>query len=290
MVAPGMLQNPSVRNWLGGIEPAWTLLDQTSFDALRRPPSPSAGPIRLAADLADGEIQQSAVARNALILLRAAAERPGLKMTATGNLSRGIVAEMCDLLTWPGFDKTEAFRLHKVINEPDFLPLFFVRHVVEAGKLLRRHKGHLKITPTGRQMLEDRNQGALQAVLFHLALWRLDLGYLGRGLHHGWPQRDIGIVLWSLSIAANDWQPSERLTRMCTIPINGVLESSWDTGTHAMEATVLRPLRWFGLLDYRQDDIPARRFEKRHFYRKASLFDRFLKFTVMIEGSQGIRH
>ena len=289
MVAPGMLQNPSVRNWLGGIEPAWTLLDLASFDALRRPPSPTAGPIRLAADLADDEIQQSAVARNALILLRAAAEGPGLKMTATGNLSRGVVAEMCDLFTWPGFDKTEAFRLHKVINEPDFLPLFFVRHVAEAGKLVRRDKGHLKVTPAGRKLLKEPHQKALQAVLFHLALWRLDLGYLGRGLHHGWLQHDIGIVLWSLSIAANDWQPPERLTRMCTIPINGVLESTWDTGSHAMEATVLRPLRWFGLLDYRQDDIPERRLEKRHFYRKTPLFDRFLSFDVKLEAA-GPRH
>jgi hypothetical protein len=289
MVAPGMLQNPSVRNWLGGIEPAWTLLDLASFNALRLPPSPTAAPIRLAADLADGEIQQSAVARNALILLRAAAGGPGLKMTATGNLSRGVVAEMCDLFTWPGFDKTEAFRLHKVINEPDFLPLFFVRHVAEAGKLVRRDKGHLKVTPAGRKLLKEPHQKALQAVLFHLALWRLDLGYLGRGLHHGWPQHDIGIVLWSLSIAANDWQPPERLTRMCTIPINGVLESSWDTGSHAMEATVLRPLRWFGLLDSRQDNIPDRRFEKRHFYRKTPLFDRFLSFDVKLEAA-GPRH
>ncbi len=290
MVAPGMLQNPSVRNWLGGIEPAWTLLDQASFNALRRPPSPTAGPIRLAADLADGENQQSAVARNALLLLRAAAERPGLKVTATGNLSRGVVAEMCDLFTWPGFDKAEAFRFHKVINEPDFLPLFFVRHVVEAGKLLRRDKGYLRITPAGRRMMELPDQRALQAVLFHLAFWRLDLGYLGRGLHHGWPRRDIGIALWSLSIAATDWQPPERLTLMCTIPINGVMGSTWDTGSHAMEATVLRPLQWFGLLDYRQDDIPQRRFEKRLFYRKTPLFDRFLSFDAKLESAAGPHH
>lgn len=31
VVAPGMLQNPSVKSWLGGVEPAWTLLDQASF-------------------------------------------------------------------------------------------------------------------------------------------------------------------------------------------------------------------------------------------------------------------
>jgi len=290
MIPRDLLKNPAVRNWLGGIEPAWALLDQTSFDALRRPPSPTGGPIRLAADLADREIQQSAVARNALILLRAAAEGPGLKMTATGNLSRGVVAEMCDLFTWPGFDKTEAFRLHKVINEPDFLPLFFVRHVAEAGKLVRRDKGHHKITPTGRQMLEERTQGALQAVLFHLALWRLDLGYLGRGLHHGWPQRDIGIVLWSLSIAANDWQPPDRLTRLCTIPIDEALQATWDTASHAMEATILRPLLWFGLLEYREDDKDGDRWNRKHFYRKTPLFERFLSFDIKLEAAAGPRH
>jgi len=57
-----MLQNPSVKSWLGDIEPAWTLLDQASFAALHEPPSPMAGPIRLAADLTQDEIRQSAVA------------------------------------------------------------------------------------------------------------------------------------------------------------------------------------------------------------------------------------
>ena len=126
MIAPGMLQNPSVKNWLGGVEPAWTLLDQASFAALHRPPSPSAGPIRLASDLTLEEVQQSAVARNALVLLRAAASGSGLKMTATGNLSRSVVAEMIDVFTWPEFDKSGAFQFHNVINEPDFLPLYFV--------------------------------------------------------------------------------------------------------------------------------------------------------------------
>jgi peptidyl-prolyl cis-trans isomerase D len=52
VVAPGMLENASVRTWLGGVEPVWALLDQATFSALDHPPSPAAGPIRLAADLA----------------------------------------------------------------------------------------------------------------------------------------------------------------------------------------------------------------------------------------------
>jgi hypothetical protein len=30
---------------------------------------------------------------------------------------------MIDHFIWPGFDRADAFRLHKVVNEPDFFPL-----------------------------------------------------------------------------------------------------------------------------------------------------------------------
>lgn len=290
MIPRDLLRNPAVRNWLGGIEPAWTLLDQASFSALQKPSSSAASAIRLATDLSPDEIGKSAVARNALILLHAASVGSGLELTATGNLTRKVVAEMLDVFTWPGFDRTEAFRLHKVINEPDFLPLFFIRHLVETGQLVRRRKDHLKIAAPGLQVIEDPSRQALQALLFHLALWAIDLGYFGRAIDHGWPQRDAGIVLWSLSIAANDWQPPERLTRMCTIPTGNILNTKWDTATYAMEATILRPLWWFGLLDRRQDAIPGQTFEKKRFYRKTPLFDRFLSFDVKLEAGAGSRH
>ena len=54
-------------------------------------------------------------------------EGPGSKLTATGNLPRRVVTKMCDLFTWPELDRAGAFQFHKVINEPDFLPLLFVR-------------------------------------------------------------------------------------------------------------------------------------------------------------------
>ena len=207
VVASGFLQKSAVRNWLGGIVPAWTMLDQKSFEALLLPPLPPVGAIRFATDFSPEEIGHSAVARNALILLHSASVGPGLKLTTTGNLSRSVVAEMCDLFTWPGFDKTEAFRLHKVINEPDFLPLYFVRHLVETAELVRQRKGYLKTTPADS------------------------------------PQGDM-------------------------------LEAQWDSGTMAMEAKILRPLWWFGLFEYRQEEIAGRRFAASHFYRKAPLLTR----------------
>jgi hypothetical protein len=284
-----MLQNESVKRWLGGLEPAWTLLDYDSFKALHDPPSPTKGSIRLATELTELELEQSAVARNALVLLAASAGA-GLKMTSTGNLSRAVVADMCNRFVWPEFDMSAAFAFNRVINEPDFLPLYFVRHLTQAATLLRRYKGHLKISPAGRRLIEAPNVRALQAILFHVAFWHVDLGVMGRGLHHGWLQQHAGIILWCLSVSANDWQSPTHLSRLCTIPINGVLDQEWDTAPYAIEAQILRPLQWFGLLEYREEKTDTGHGTSRHLYPKTAMFDRFLSFDVRLENADVLRH
>ena len=135
-------------HWLGGIVPAWTLLDPASFDALRMAAHhhqaapfglrPTSHPTKSASRPSHATPSSCCTAASAGL---------GLKLTTTGNLSRSVVAEMCDLFTWPGFDKAEAFRFHKVINEPDFLPLFLIRHLLEAGKArAQRRKDRLRTT------------------------------------------------------------------------------------------------------------------------------------------------
>ena len=217
------------------------------------------------------EIAGSAVTRNTLILLRRVIERDGLALTATGNLTRAAVAEMCELIEWPHYDQAEAFRFSKVVNEPDFLPLHVVRMLAQAAKVVRAYRGKLVTTPLGRSMASDERQGGLTAILFQLAFWHMDLGYFGRGLLGSWPQTDIGIVLWSLSVSAGDWQTSEKLTRLCTIPEPAVLSGTWDRSAYAMEARILRPLLWFGMLEYRREKIDENRDGALHCYRKSAL-------------------
>ena len=129
-------------------------------------------------------------------------------------------------------------------------------------------------------MLSDVRLGSLLAILFHLAFWHMDLGYFGRGLLGSWPQADAGVVIWSLSVCSNEWQTSEKLTRLCTIPEPAMFLGSWDRTPYAMEARVLRPLLWFGLLEHRSEKIPDSRFVERHYCRKAALFDRLFGFDV----------
>src|SRR5215475_1027485 len=247
MVAADFLQDPRVQGWLDGVEPAWTLLTFESLRALRHEPSAVQTAIRIANDLSIGQIAGSPAARNTLIL------RVGLPLTATGNLSRAVVAEMRKLIEWPNYDQADAFRFNKVINEPDFLPLHVVRQLAQAATLVRAQRGKLVATPLGKSMLSE--QGSLLAILFHLAFWHMDLGYFGRGMLGSWPQADAGIVLWSLSVCADEWQSPEKLTRLCTIPKPAMFSETWDRTPYAMEAKILRPLLWFGLLEHRSEEI-----------------------------------
>src|SRR2546430_16547135 len=217
MVAADFVQDPRVQGWLGGGEPAWTLRTFESLLARRHEPSAVQSAILIANDLSVGEIAGSPVARNTLILLGQAIERVGLPLTATGNMSRATVAEMCKLIEWPDYDQADAFRFNKVINEPDFLPLYVVRQLAQAATLVRVRRGKLVATPLGKSILSDAKRGSLLAVLFHLAFWRMDLSYFGRGLLGSWPRAEAGGVLWSLQVFVYYWQSAEELNRLFTI-------------------------------------------------------------------------
>ena len=218
MVAPGFLQNAEVRRWLNGIEPAWTMLDFGSYSVLHQEPLAGNEAIRLEPRLSEKDLSGSAVLRTASLLLRRANEG-GLKLTATGNLSRAVVAEMIEVIDWPGIDKDELFAFHKVINEPDFLPVHFVRVLLDGTKLVRVQRDKLVPTRLGKEMLVEGRHGALQALLFHIAFWHLNLGYFDRNRVKSWPQNDVGIVFWSLSASADDWLDRKILTRLCTVPV-----------------------------------------------------------------------
>jgi hypothetical protein len=287
VIAPGFLQNPEVCRWLDGVEPAWTMLEFNSYNALHHEPSADNQAIRLEPNLMETDLSASAVTRTARTLLQRAVDAGGLKLTATGNLSRTVVAEMIEVVEWPGLDKTELFRFHRVVNEPDFLPVHFVRVLLQGTKLIRKDRGKLVPTRLGKRMLAVEQYGSLQALLFHIALWHLNLGYFDRNPLQSWPQNDVGVVLWSLSASANDWLDPAKLTRLCTVPVIGVLEASWDLGTFAMESRILRPLTWFGLMESRWEEKAG--LGEPRLYRKTPLFDRFVKFSVRIERPVG-RH
>ncbi len=148
-----------------------------------------------------------------------------------------------------------------VINEPDFLPLHIVRQLAQAATLVRAARGKLVVTPFGESMLSEARQRSLLAILFHLAFWHMDLSYFGRGQLGSWPQPDAGVVLWSLSACAHDWQPAEKLTRLCTIPKAAMRQNPLRDGGY-------RPLLWFGLLEQQSEKSANGPSVEHRLYRK----------------------
>lgn len=122
------------------------------------------------------------------------------------------------------------------------------------------------------------------------AFTRLELAYFDRVPLEGWPQSQWGLALWCLSVGAQEWLPPGRLMRLATMPVNAVLEASWDFPRAAFDVRILRPLCWFGLLDMRERVKRAGEDWQPPDYRAADLLPRFVRFHIALEPEPGLRH
>jgi hypothetical protein len=72
-----------------------------------------------------------------------------------------------------------------------------IRVLTQAAKLIRTHRGKLVVTQLSRRILKGEQYGPLQALLFHVAFWRLNLAYFDGYPLDSWPQSEVGVILWS---------------------------------------------------------------------------------------------
>ena len=285
MKLPLSVLPPEYDDWVDGLEPAWTSLDSSISDALLAEPPARNGPIRLAEDLTDGELAQSTFLNNALALLRAAAQGKGMKLTARGNLTRAEVSAMRAAMHWPGCRFEERWRSGKLLSEHHVEELRLLRALLEEAGLARRNGARFRATPDGRAALEAP-RAPLQAALFRIAFWRVSLNVFGAGAFRSWPQQQIGFVLWSLSVLGDRWQDTATLMRLSVLPDETVSATGMRVAPLLFETRILRPLRWFGLLECRQDPAPF----VPDTWRKCALFDRFVRFDKALVQVRGALH
>ena len=94
--------------WPGGLQPVWTLLDAASAEALGAEPSPENGALRVAAELDEAALGDSAMVRNARILLKGAAGGQNRLWisSSSGCLTMKCVSRLRTLIAWPGLEET----------------------------------------------------------------------------------------------------------------------------------------------------------------------------------------
>ena len=265
---------PEYDEWLGGVVPAWTALEPGRIDALMGEPPFEDGAIRLAIDLTDDEIAHSPMLQNAFVLMRAAEEADGLKLTAKGNLTRETEAAMREAMDWPGLPFEEKWRASKQLREQDMQELRLVRELALMDGLLIRKHGRLGLGAAGRWALKGRRE-RLQANAFRNCFWQVSLDLFGEPECGSWPQQQIGPALWSLATTGDRWQDTEMLIRLSVLPDEAVLRNPGWVARGLFVLRVLRQLRWFGLVECRGDHAGDR---GSGMWRKTQLFDRFLQF------------
>ena len=274
-------------DWPGGVESVWPLLDAESVRALRVGAPADSRAVRVSSELEEEELAGSAFVGNAMVLLRAVAEGgEGLRITSSGTLSIASVVRMRAAMLWPDMEATEHFRDGTKYRERDLWELHLLRRMVQEAGLIERGARSLELTAQGRRMLDAGNRGALQALLFRVFFWHMDLslfvGWLARRVPGRWPQNDIGVVLWALGGVADEWQSADTLAVSCTDPENPIPYGYRGRPAMLFVSRVLVPLCWFGAMEWRemQEMFDVRR------WRKTGLFDRLLSFDVRLVDSR----
>jgi hypothetical protein len=272
------------------IPPVWTHLQPDSLKALLEPP----GRIPQALHLTPFNVPVEAALQVPMViaarhLLALAVEKGGLVLTPAGALKRVDVRHVFDRTQWPGYDKADILSVNKVINEDDAYGVFFTRIVLQAAGLLRKRLGVLKASKAGKALLAPEAAPALLAELFEATFWKVNLQDFDRNPIEFWPQHHMGVVLWSLSVAAHDWSSAGQLMPACTIMETLDEVARPDLPEFAMVSRVLRPLTWLGILEGRN--------EKRQSgwgldedFRKGPLFGQLMRFEVELQGAEAARH
>src|SRR5688572_18648890 len=212
------------------------------------------GALRINSTLAPNDIGDPEFLFNARALLTALRDEGPAKATAAGNLSREFVALMLPRMRWwrPGY-LDDVRRMNKVINESDVAPLEAMRHVLEFAGLVHRRKG-FRISPAGRELLDDARRGELFALLFRTFFQQLDLRSLDRQDWNAGLQETIAFTFWKLRTVAESWTTPAHLVNVAWLDsakdpplLNPVFPDDERREWH-FRSRVIEPLVGFGLL------------------------------------------
>ncbi len=239
----------------------------------------SDGPIRLNESLSLNDLSGCLVLKHARCVMEHMAADRGVKLTATGNFNRSFVEQMVQDFRWPGLEPDVVWRHNKVLNEPDYVPLYFLHALIDVAGLGRKYKGTFRLSRLGRSLLPPEAAGELNAVLFDATFNRYNLAYLDHRPVKESFQAQIGLTLFLMSKVAGTPRLPVDLLAITTLPIDPPQSDFPFRPESVYRARILRYLEWFGLLETTRMAANDQAGEQ-HLYRKTPLFDRFLSFDV----------
>jgi len=219
--------------------------------------SDSKSPVKLNPDLSEAELAGSHRCQSAMRFLALADEAGGFKMTSSKNLNRSAVKAILDGGCFPNVDRADLERYRQVVNEQDCMPLHILRLLLVSAKLARLFKGKFVLTKLGKQVLERRQFGLVQILLFESMFRRFNLAYIDRLPDYDGVQSTINFILYAIYTLAREPIPLEDLAAKAYLPIvadDFYVNSYMRHDLMTLRWRVLGPLAEFGLIMYGEDD------------------------------------
>jgi hypothetical protein len=266
--------------WLDDVEPVWPSFGRENIAGLIYPFPFSGERVSISNEPFD-EIDNSPLLKGAKQFLAKAMVSPGIKLTATGNLNRKFVDEMIDILNWEMYTRDKLYRICKVVNEIDFFPLHYLHILLKESSLLRNYKGHVIASKLGKALLQDVRGADLFSLLITTLYEKINICYFDRMPFEGWPNTQVGLILYGLKVIADDWTSEETLMKKTAIPDERIFKTPYDFSSTAYHARILRPLEWFGLMEHRVV-IEAKTNKETTEYKKSKAFDRVFAFNLSL--------
>lgn len=229
------------------------------------------------ASLTEQQLLASPMCVNTMKLLRYAEQHGGIQLTKLGNFYRKCVEWAAEEFQWPGYEPTELYAVNKVLNEPDFPPLFLMHEILQNTRLIRHYKGQAKLTKAGSALIG--RYGDLQVALTEYML-HSPIGDEPQANALFWNLEHFMCVIGD---QLGDWTTvaefAERIIPVELFPSRGSISSRFEACLFVAH-DIVRPMSWLGLIDDgRHKQRPQIRLEER-LIRKTSLFDSYVRLIV----------
>jgi len=188
--------------------------------------------------------KHSALARALQLTLNYCKDEDGLELTQTGRLKRKYVDPLARSYDWPHYNIEEFYAVSKVMNADDFPPVILVQELLRHHKLLRRHKGTLKLTKIGQSLCNDIS--ALYKLI--IPAYLLEVDHMAFSRMQDWPLGNWDIWINVLHRAAEQPARLDRLYVEFYTPTDKMNAYESQHELYRFYNGVIEPLMLSGLL------------------------------------------
>jgi hypothetical protein len=244
-------------------------------------PLDAEGILRIDTSLELEPLAESRTLVSARTLLAALVEQPEKATSESKNLNRAFVKRMTEEMAWPPGYVEQVWRHNRVLDEPDVMRLFILRHLMEIAGLVNRRKGAFHATRLGVRLLVPKRAGELFDLLLRAYLGRLNWAFVDLGPEDREMQRYCVHALWTIHQLAEKGATADEVASRLAVSDTVWLEGRpWPGGPDSLRTAVrrrlLEPLWDFGLLAREQEEDD----DQSPLWRVAPLFDAVIRFEL----------